>query len=87
MLVYVILVPVVALFVTYTAMMIGFLSPMGAVQVPWTTPPIIAGLLLDGWQGAVIQIINLVLAVVIYLPFVKKMDASLIEEEKNGEAA
>ena len=82
-----ILVPIVALFVTYTAMIIGFLSPMGAVQVPWTTPPIIAGLLLDGWQGAVIQIINLALAVVIYLPFVKKMDNSLVEEEKNGEAA
>ena len=46
-----------------------------------------AGLLLDGWQGAVIQIINLALAVVIYLPFVKKMDNSLVEEEKNGEAA
>ena len=90
MLVPFILVPIVALFVTYTAMMIGFLSPMGAVQVPWTTPPIIAGLLLDGWQGAVIQIINLALAVVIYLPFVKKMDSSLIEEEKaqaSGEAA
>ena len=84
MLVPFILVPVVALFVTYTAMMIGFLSPMGAVQVPWTTPPIIAGLLLDGWQGAVIQIINLVLAVLIYLPFVKKLDISFIAEEQAG---
>lgn len=82
MLVPFIIVPVIALIVTYTAMMVGFLSPMGAVQVPWTTPPIIAGLLLDGWQGAVIQIINLVMAVVIYLPFVKKMDNSLLEEEK-----
>ncbi|MEE1306374.1 MAG: PTS transporter subunit EIIC [Anaerovibrio sp.] len=84
MLVPFILVPVVALFVTYTAMMIGFLAPMGAVQVPWTTPPIIAGLLLDGWQGAVIQIINLVLAVLIYLPFVKKLDMSFIAEEQAG---
>ena len=81
-----ILVPLLALIITYTAMMIGFLSPMGAVQVPWTTPPIIAGLLLDGWQGAVIQIINLVMAVLVYLPFVKKMDASMQEEEKQQAA-
>lgn len=81
-----ILVPLVALIITYAAMMIGFLSPMGAVQVPWTTPPIIAGLLLDGWQGAVIQIINLVMAVLVYLPFVKKMDASMQEEEKQQAA-
>lgn len=84
MLVPFILVPVVAFWVTYGAMMVGFLSPMGAIQVPWTTPPVIAGLLLDGWQGAVIQVINLVLATAIYLPFVKKMDNSMIEEEKEA---
>ena len=84
MLVPFILVPVVAFWVTYGAMMVGFLSPMGAIQVPWTTPPVIAGLLLDGWQGAVIQIINLVLATAIYLPFVKKMDNNMVEEEKEA---
>lgn len=52
--------------------------------MPWTTPPVIAGLLLDGWQGAVIQVINLVLATAIYLPFVKKMDNNMVEEEKEA---
>ena len=56
------LVPLMALFVTYGAISIGFMAPLSAVQVPWTTPPIIAGFLLDGWQGAVVQIINLTLA-------------------------
>ena len=77
-----ILVPVAAFIITYTAMLAGFLSPMGAIQVPWTTPPVIAGLLLDGWQGAVIQLINLALSVVIYLPFVKRLDSNCLEEEK-----
>lgn len=79
-----ILVPVAAFIVTYVAMMIGFLSPMGAIQVPWTTPPVIAGLLLDGWQGAVIQLINMTLSVLIYLPFIKKLDMSYIAEEQAG---
>ena len=75
------LVPLVALFVTYFAISIGFMAPLSAVQVPWTTPPIIAGFLLDGWQGAVVQIINLALATIIYLPFVKSQDKDLLEEE------
>lgn len=75
------LVPLVALFVTYFAISIGFMAPLSAVQVPWTTPPVIAGFLLDGWQGAVVQIINLVLATLIYLPFVKSQDKSFLEEE------
>ena len=82
-----IIVPIVALVVTWMAMYIGFLSPMGAIQVPWTTPPIIAGLLLDGWQGAVIQIINLVLSTIIYLPFIKGMDKSMLAEEAEMENA
>ena len=77
-----ILAPLAAFYVTYAAIAIGFMAPFGAVQVPWTTPPIIAGLLLDGWQGAVIQIINLALATVIYLPFVRLQDSKMLEEER-----
>ena len=40
--------------------------------------------MLDGWQGAVIQVINLVRTTAIYLPFVKKMDNNLVEEEKEA---
>ncbi len=75
------LVPLVSLFVTYFAISTGFMAPMGAMQVPWTTPPIIAGFLLNGWQGAVVQLTNLILATAIYLPFVKHQDRDLLEEE------
>ena len=59
------------------------MAPFSAVQVPWTTPPIIAGFLLDGWQGAVIQIVNLVMAAAVYLPFLKAQDNVLLKEEKS----
>ena len=76
--------PLAAFYVTYAAIAVGFMSPFGAVQVPWTTPPIIAGLLLDGWQGAVIQIINLALSTAIYFPFVRMQDKKMLEEEQEA---
>ena len=76
-----ILVPVFAMIITYTSIAIGFMAPFSAIQIPWTTPPIIAGFLLNGWQGAVVQIVNLAMAVAVYLPFVKTQDKTLLEEE------
>lgn len=76
------LVPILAMIITYVSIAIGFMAPFSAVQVPWTTPPIIAGFLLNGWQGAVVQIVNLAMATLVYLPFIKSQDKSLLEEER-----
>ena len=67
--------------VPYFAITTGFMAPFTAVQVPWTTPPIIAGFLLDGWQGAVVQIVNLAIATAIYFPFLKAQDNAFLKEE------
>ena len=77
-----VLVPLIALFVTYFSISMGFMSPFSAVQVPWTTPPIIAGFLLNGWQGAVVQIINLAISTAIYFPFVRAQDKAMLKEEQ-----
>ena len=74
------------MFITYFSITMGFMSPFSAVQVPWTTPPIIAGFLLNGWQGAVVQIVNLAMATVVYLPFLRAQDKVLLKEEM-GDAA
>lgn len=76
-----IIVPIVAFLITYFSIALGFMAPFSAVQVPWTTPAVIAGFLLNGWQGAVVQIVNLVLATLIYLPFVKAQDKNCLKEE------
>lgn len=78
-----VLVPLIALFVTYFSISMGFMSPFSAVQVPWTTPPIIAGFLLNGWQGAVVQIINLAISTAIYFPFVRAQDKAMLKEEQD----
>lgn len=83
-----ILAPVLCLLIAYGATVIGFLPIVRAV-IPWTTPPILSGLFATGfaWQGPVIQIINLVLSILIYIPFVKIADRiEMRKEEKRVEA-
>lgn len=75
-------VPLMASLLTYLAISIGFMHPFTGVVVPWTTPPIISGFLVSGWQGAIVQLIILVLGVLIYLPFMKKQDNIYLQEEK-----
>ena len=82
-----VLVPLIAMIITYMSIAIGFMSPFSAVQVPWTTPPIIAGFLLNGWQGGVVQIINLAMAVAVYMPFIKAQDKELLAEEAAQKAS
>lgn len=76
-----VLVPVIAVLMTYFSIILGFIHPFTAVQVPWTTPPIISGFLLSGWQGAVVQLAILGMATMVYFPFVKMLDKVALEQE------
>ncbi|WP_263348703.1 PTS transporter subunit EIIC [Paraclostridium sp. AKS81] len=81
MLVPVTLAPIVSVFIAYLAMKLQFMLPFNGVIAPWTTPPIISGLLVSGWQGALIQLIAIVASTLIYLPFVKALDNQYRKEE------
>ncbi|HAN58525.1 MAG TPA: PTS sugar transporter subunit IIC [Erysipelotrichaceae bacterium] len=62
---------------------IGFIAPI-ANNVPWTVPPIISGILFSGsLAGGIVQAINLAVATLIYVPFVKISDR--LEEKKTTE--
>ncbi|MDG3374561.1 PTS transporter subunit EIIC, partial [Vibrio parahaemolyticus] len=73
--------PVVSGVITYFALYTGLVPLFTAVQVPWTTPPIISGFLVSGWQGAVLQGLLFVLGMAIYYPFIKVMDVQYLREE------
>lgn len=79
-----IIVPVLAVIMTYASIALGFIQPFTATQVPWTTPPIISGFLLSGWQGAVLQIAILAVAIVVYLPFMKMLDKEALKQEESN---
>ncbi|BCZ47355.1 permease IIC component [Clostridium gelidum] len=75
-------VPTISSIITYFAFKIGFLHPFSAVSVPWTTPPIISGFILQGWQGALWQLIIIVISVIVYVPFLKKQDSINLKQEQ-----
>lgn len=83
-------VPLCAALTVYGAIAIGFMAPFGAMEVPWTTPPILSGFLLGGWQAAVVQLLIIIESCVIYYPFFRKQDNeayALEQEEEAAEAA
>lgn len=55
----------------------------GLVQLPWTTPLLVSGALVTNsiW-GAVLQLVQLIVATVIWMPFIKKADRKLVAMEK-----
>jgi len=80
------LVPVVVSATVYSAIYFHIVPPMNGVAAPWTTPPIISGFLIGGWQYAVLQVIALLESILIYLPFARKYDKMLLEEEAKTDA-
>ncbi|HEX5351188.1 MAG TPA: PTS sugar transporter subunit IIC [Trichococcus sp.] len=69
-----ILSPVIMTILTYVLMNIGLVPLTNGVNIPWTTPPIISGFLISGWQGAVWQLIEMGLSAIIFYPFFKLED-------------
>lgn len=82
-------VPLCAALTVYGAIAVGFMAPFGAMEVPWTTPPIISGFILGGWQAALVQVLIIIESCLIYYPFFRKQDneayaAELAEEATDG---
>ncbi|WP_203632102.1 PTS sugar transporter subunit IIC [Lacticaseibacillus suibinensis] len=66
---------------------IGFIGVI-TNNVPWTVPPILSGLLFSGpINGAIVQIINLAVATLIWIPFVKMSNRITQQREAAKEAA
>jgi lactose/cellobiose-specific phosphotransferase system IIC component len=59
------------------------LVPHPALFIEWTTPPILSGVIATqgGLAGGVLQVVNLIVGTLIYLPFVKVADAVKAEHQ------
>ncbi len=76
-------VPLVSFFTSFIAMSLG-LVPVVAGSVEWTTPILLGGYLAtNSITGSILQLINLVIGVLIYRPFVIRYDR---ERVKNANA-
>ncbi|WP_026906901.1 PTS cellobiose transporter subunit IIC [Paucisalibacillus globulus] len=81
-----IIAPVVVTLVTYFAMSTGIVPKPAGIIVPWTTPPLLSGFLATGnaWQGAALQLFNLMVVMIIWWPFLKILDKNYYENEKKA---
>lgn len=69
------LVPLVLVTVQYAAMKIGAVAVTTGVFIPWTLPPVISGFIVTGHlSGSVMQILNLLIGAMLYLPFMRIVD-------------
>ncbi|MBQ3791863.1 MAG: PTS sugar transporter subunit IIC/EAL domain-containing protein [Clostridia bacterium] len=75
-------VPMVCYSVAYLALSTG-LVPLITGEVAWTTPVILGGLKATGSvAGAILQVVNIALGVLIYTPFVRLFDRRMEDEAK-----
>lgn len=87
-----VLAPVVCSAVAYLSIDMGLVMPVIAAKIPWVTPPILGGFLATGhWTGAALAAVNLLISIVIYIPFViasEKIDkrkATLATDQGNDD--
>ncbi|MCR5791550.1 MAG: EAL domain-containing protein [Lachnospiraceae bacterium] len=74
------LTPLVCYSVSYAAIALG-LVPKVITEVAWTTPILLGGFRATGSiAGALLQLLNVILGVLIYTPFVKRLDNKALEE-------
>lgn len=90
-------VPLVSYVIAYAATTLG-LVPIIATEIQWTTPAVLGGYFATGsLAGSIMQLVNLTVGTLIYMPFVKRYDkykasvsnrymAELIEVFKKSEA-
>lgn len=80
--------PLIITLVSYGALAAGIVPKVIAI-LPWATPPFISGFLATGgaWQGVALQVVNILISFVIYLPFILMADKIERKKEAAAEAA
>ena len=76
------LAPIVLSAVAYGATALGLVAPV-TQNVTWVMPPVLYGFFATGfdWRAIILSLVNLALAVIIYLPFVKLANNPKFEEK------
>jgi PTS system cellobiose-specific IIC component len=79
--------PVISGCLTYLLCDWGILPIFRGITVPWTTPPVLSGLLIGGVRGMIWQVVVIVGSFFIYFPFIKAYDNQCYKEEQENAAA
>lgn len=80
--------PMVVTAFTYFVMKIGFVPPPTGVEVPWTMPIFFSGMLAtNSLAGGILQIVNFIIVMIIWLPFLIAIDKQYYNKERKEETA
>ncbi len=79
-----VLVPTLNIVISYFAMSLNIVPICSGVQIPWTMPLGISGLLATNWAGGLLQILLLALGVFVYSPFIKVIDNQYLRDEERA---
>lgn len=76
--------PIVLVTVQYVAMKLGAVAVTTRVFIPWTPPPLISGFIFTRHlSSSLMQIVNLLIGTMLYLPFLRILDKQyLLSESK-----
>lgn len=78
-----VLVPMICTAIAYFSMAFGIVPYPTGVAVPWTMPFFFGGwMLCSDIRGGILQIVILLIAGIIYYPFIKTLDKKYINEEQ-----
>lgn len=69
--------PLVNVLISYYSMYFGIVNYTNGIQLPWTMPIFISGFLASGLSGLILQLFLLILNIVIYMPFIKRLEDSV----------
>lgn len=76
--------PMIAVTLDYFVIKIGLVPAPIGITVPWTTPVFLAGWLgTNSIRGGILQLVNVVLVALIWVPFLKILDNQFLKEEQN----
>lgn len=81
-----ILAPVVMVTISYFAISTGIVPKTNGATIVWSTPVFLSGILATGSiRGGLLQIVNVIVGVCIWYPFLKLLDKQYLNEEKELE--
>ncbi|USQ68638.1 PTS transporter subunit EIIC [Companilactobacillus allii] len=72
--------PVISVGLAYAATSLKLIPRMTGITFPWNIP-VVSGLIVGDWRTAVLQVIQLFIAMALYYPFIKFLDRQTLEQE------
>ena len=81
-----VLTPIITFLISFVCISIGIVPAPNGVSVPLGTPAIFSGFIACGWQGAILQIVLILIQMAMYYPFFRVLDKQALAEEQGENA-